>query len=460
VTPEQCRTLQGEFVGGFEAKLSGRSELPVPGSGEVVSLPDLQRSRRYTDQAAAVRRAAGPDRSLLDRLPLNPTVLHDFFRRRLFGRDKVVTVAAVCVADLEPLAGGREPGPAGSAAMQEALAGLPPGPLLVGLFSPTGWTDDAAAGIPDDPRRRVALVSRRLDDGTWDVRERDGRVSVLSDLFDPETEGRKQSRTVAAVRAAVEALPAGEVLYAADLTRRLRVPARLVVGALEDFAGRFDDLRMVEASGRLVMYRTPIAASAPTLLKRLWPFSRTEETRLELLAEQRVRLQVLRRRLWQELEGMHAEEARMLEAGRGAGSEAERKRLASQIAGVRREARHRARMGEMADRQVEILSGHLHNLELVALGRMAATPDAEEIRTAADKAQELITDLSADAKLAEETSPDASALSAEEDAILREFEKGRDAELASLVIRPETPKTSTEEPAAEPPRRRLEGMTE
>ena len=93
---------------------------------------------------------------------------------------------------------------------------------------------------------------------------------------------------------------------------------------------------------------------------------------------------------------------------------------------------------EVADRQIEILSGHLHNIELVTLGQIAGTPTAEDIQQVADQAQQVLTELAADTRLIEETAPDLATMSAEEEAILREFEHARDAELAGLVIRPES----------------------
>jgi hypothetical protein len=467
MSPEHARQLQTEFLAGFEAKLSGRGELPVPGGGDILSLMDLKREVRRADRWSEVRRAAlaagKADRALFDRLPMNPSAAVHFVRRGLFRDNRLLTVAAATVADFRAFAEGREPGPAGLPELLDALAGVSAAttaPALVGVFSPTGWSPEAVAGIPDDLRRRVALVQRHPDGG-WQVLERDGRTTTLTDLFDPEPESRKFSRTLAAVKSAIEALPVGEPLPAAELAAKARLPVRMVAMVMEDLVSRAGDLRTLEAGGRTVLYRTPISAQPASPLQRIWPFAQGDAERLEVLGERRVRLQLLRRQAFDEIDKLAAEEGRLMEAGRSASTDGERRRVAARLATLRREADHRRKISDLIGRQLDILSGHLHNIELASLGRSTQTPTAEEIKEAGEKARQALDELTAALEAVDANAPDAAetaALSVEEDKILREFEADRQRELDALVIKPlpvaETPRTEPpKKEAAERPRR-------
>jgi len=465
-TAELCRQWQSEFVAGFEAKLAARGELPLPGGRDIVSLGDLRRTRLHFDQIRAMRRAVadsgGLDRALLDRLPVNPTVVVRYSRRGLFRETPILAAAAVTLSDLDALASGEPAGPVDPARLHSALASLPADevPAVVGVFSPGGWTAEAIASVPEDTRLRVVLVAR-TDEGTWQVFEAGGRTTTLADLFDPEPEGRKIARIASAVRTEVDRLPSAEALHAADIAKRLRVPARLVSSVLEDFARRHSHVRLIESGASAVMYRFNVPALEPTLMQRLWPFSRDPAHDLEALAERRMRLILSRRKTWDELDTSAAKEAEFLAAGIRAETEGARRRLAVQLVGVRRELRHRRRLSEVMDRQIDILSSHLHNLELVALAEPGRIPPIEEIQAAADKAQQVITDLAADWQTAEQITAETAVdmPSDDIDAILREFEQARDAELDRLVVHPtvEPARTEPTEPVrvVEPRPRRM-----
>jgi hypothetical protein len=473
VSAEVCRRLQFEFVHGFEAKLTARAELPLPG-GDSLLIADLRRARRYADRILAARDAVAaaaepdhdnggqrgptrraPDRGLLDRIPVNPAASISFIRRGLLRETRLAVAAAATVCDLDSAARGKVEGPAGLGEALEALAALnlPADlPAVIGVFSPTGWTAEAIAHVPEEPRRRVALVQRRPD-GSFQVFERDGRVTVLSELFDPEPAGRKASRCFAAVRAALEELPAGELLWPVELARKIEFPPRSVIEACEELARRDSRLVLKEVAGRLVMFRNLVISRPTSLVERLWPFSEKSPADAETLVDRRVRLSVLRDQAWRELEKLHQEEARLMTAGVKAEREGDRRRLATMLAGVRRESRHRLRIADMLEKQISVLAGHLHSLELIALGTMVALPTAEELAAAADAAQKTIESVQESWQAARAAEPDASVLEgAEENAILTEFERGKDAELAALEVKPAAvePQRTVERPVEKP----------
>ena len=75
---------------------------------------------------------------------------------------------------------------------------------------------------------------------------------------------------------------------------------------------------------------------------------------------------------------------------------------ASREAGASRDAgERRQQMLAVLNQQVNVVSTHLHNLELTQQGEVADLPDSEEIATDAAAAEEMLAKLQADNELAD-----------------------------------------------------------
>ncbi|HLL88229.1 MAG TPA: hypothetical protein VK324_02905, partial [Tepidisphaeraceae bacterium] len=72
--------------------------------------------------------------------------------------------------------------------------------------------------------------------------------------------------------------------------------------------------------------------------------------------------------------------------------------------------------------QIDVVSTHLHNLELVQQGQTAKLPESEEITADAERAEDMLAKLQADAELAGANAATATAgLTAEEQALYDEL---------------------------------------
>jgi hypothetical protein len=184
--------------------------------------------------------------------------------------------------------------------------------------------------------------------------------------------------------------------------------------------------------------------------------SGSERRKIEFLMERRAKLQARRELLYSEIQRLERREHELLEQGRESESNAQKRRLAAQLAGVRKDLERRNTAAGVITRNVDVLSTHIHNLELISSNREAYRPSPEELNEAAGRVDELLSSLKEDADLAAgiEAERATDLQSTEEAAILREFEAKREAELASQQIKlgePAEPSRERKEPAAVEP---------
>jgi hypothetical protein len=131
-----------------------------------------------------------------------------------------------------------------------------------------------------------------------------------------------------------------------------------------------------------------------------------------------------------------------------------RRRITSQLVQLRKDIERRQQLLRILNQQINVVSTHLHNLELVQQGQASKLPDSEEIATDAAAAEEMLAQLEADNELAESVAGVAHAgMSDEEQALYEELERQAGG--------PETTKvkldtTEPAEKAMQPPRKEVD----
>jgi len=166
---------------------------------------------------------------------------------------------------------------------------------------------------------------------------------------------------------------------------------------------------------------------------------RFEKKKIEQLLERRARLTARRELIYSEVQRLERREKELLEQGREAESKAQKRRLAAQLAGLRKDLERRNTAANVLNRNIDILSTHVHNLELIVGDHEALRPDAQELNDAALKVDDILARIKEDSDLVAGIEADRSAelMSNEEAEILQEFERGREAELEHNELRPE-----------------------
>ncbi len=188
-------------------------------------------------------------------------------------------------------------------------------------------------------------------------------------------------------------------------------------------------------------------------IRQLFAKEGDEAQKINILAERRARLSERRDRIYGDVGKLENKEQELVRQGRQNKSTVARRRLAAQLAQLRKDITRQNTTANMLNQQMNVISTDIHNLTLIQQGNMAQLPDTEELTQNAVKAEEMLESLKVDAELVSslETGLSDAITSAEELAILKEFDEPETAPPAPEPAAPSAePLAETEEPPAEP----------
>ena len=154
-------------------------------------------------------------------------------------------------------------------------------------------------------------------------------------------------------------------------------------------------------------------------------FSRKGETekKIALLSERRAALSQQRDTSYDDLAALETSEATLKEQFKTSTSESTKRRLTSQLLQARKDLARKQQLMSVLNQQIDVVSTHLHTLELVQQGSNAKLPSGEDLTKDAEKAEEVLANLQADRELAGSiTPPGAASLSDEEQALYDELQ--------------------------------------
>ncbi len=454
-----------EFLSGVEANLEAVKGKHLRGS-------TWQRSR--DDESDRLRALLASnriyDREKLKSLPANRRIaLHGFERRFLFGKRATgVAIASV----LSPLshyassAGGKAPeiGLGELAEHVRRVVGQAKVPHLIGVCAPTGFTDEAKSAKLDRPNVTVVLVEPD-GQGGWRIRAAGGEEvdpRVLG-IFDPEGAKEKIERVLRVVEERSADLLTGG-LSVSSVAEKMDLPEEVVRQGFKQVAAADPELRATEKHGEFLLYRgAPARAQEKKAMnvvdriKQLFSSEGGESEKINLLAERRAALAQRRNRIYEDIGKLESKEGELFSQGKAATSQVPKRRLAAQLAQLRKDIARQNTTAAMLNKQIDIISTDIHNLTLIQQGEVAKLPDTTELTENAVRAEEMLETLRADADLVGslETGIEETLTSDEELAILKEFEEidqtpPATEKRAAAPTRP-VPRDAVEPPAVEPP---------
>jgi hypothetical protein len=408
------------------------------------------------------------DRAQLRSLPKNSRLVHHGYERRWFLWKKLASVAVATV--LSPLESylsgdGGEPRPVGLVELVDhvkRVVGDNRAPHVIGVCSPTGFTAEAKAARLELPNASVVLVEPR-DDGGWSTtplgEAEDPRIVRL---FDLEGTSQKITRVREYVEEhSAELLTGG--LSAEDVAAAVGMPRPIVERALQVIASEDPELRTSSRAGQTLLYRgAPVGTQEKSQMsmidriRQLFGSEGDESKKINLLSERRATLAQRRDRIYNDIGKLEKRESELLEQGKKAESAIVKRRLAAQLAQLRKDIARQNTTAGMLNQQINIISTHVHNLTLIQQGQLAQLPDTEELTQDAVKAEEMLESLRADADLVGslETGIADTVTSEEELAILQEFEAAapkKEAVDTPVAPREKVSEEWADEFAAEPP---------
>lgn len=428
----QAQAIETQFLAGVQSKLAQPGR-PIRGSRL-----DVREDYDAGDVRAALVDSGRFDRDLEREFPGCRSIVARGYETRwlIFTREVSRTMACVIAPPRSLVEDrGAAPAPVGLAELREFVrrrAGSSRLPVTVAVCSPSGFGDDVWNAEWDQPNVRVVLAAPRPGGG-WRLRglwkDADER---LVHLFDPEPLTDKLERVQGELASRSHELMTGG-LSAREMARKLDLPMVVLAQALDAAARQDRELQVRRTGDDLVVFRGAAAGnnrerggmSVTDWVRSLFDKGGDEARKINMLSERRALLSQKRDRMYDDIGKLEAREADLVRQGKETTSTVVRRRLAAQIAQLRRDISRANTTAAMLNQQVNVISTHIHNLTLIQQGEMAKLPSAEELTEDAVKAEELLETLRADADLVGnlETGVAEAMLTGEEQAILDEFEQ-------------------------------------
>lgn len=429
----RSRALQSEseFLAGVQANLAQSAPRLLRGSW----------FERSEDQDPSAVRAALIDAGIFDRglekeFPgCRRIILRGFERRFFFFRREASRTIVTVLSPPEALLDGGETRPVTLAELKAHVrknVGSTRTPTLIAICAPNGFEPEAWNTRWDQPNVRVVLVSPRDGGGGWKVRPLWEQADLrIARLFDPEavTDKLKRIRNTLEERGG-DLLTGG--VSARNVAQELELPISLVEQAFEAICRGERELQARRVQGELLVFRgAPVddaregrAMSVAEWVRSLFSREGNETKKINELAARRAQLAQRRDRLYEDIGRLESKENHLVEEGKKSTSAVVRRRLAAQIAQLRRDISRQNTTAAMLNQQINVISTDIHNLTLIQQGQMARLPSSEELTEHAVAAEELLETLRAETDLVTglETGVAETMLTDEEAAILREFE--------------------------------------
>jgi hypothetical protein len=438
----------------------------------------LRRDVRKQDREVDLKRMMGdmglPDRELQARMPLGQQIAVTLSRTSFLIFKKVVgELKVICLSPRRELLESKSPQPLSQHDVKQAMSELVGEsfkvPNTVVLMSTCGF-DQQARQLAERGANRTLILVEPNDAGGWTVTG-PAEVKALCDLFDPEIDTDKRNR----VRAAIEQSRAellGGGLSAAKLAAATKLPLQLVEEELKSYAKDAkpgEGLVARRLEGNIILFREgnaplgarPGATNMPFIERMKSIFSRKgdNEKKISLLSERRAALSVQRDRAFEEMGVLESRETEMRQQFKDTANLTTKRRITSQLVQLRKDLERRQQLLGMLNQQINVVSTHLHNLELVQQGQVAQLPSSEDLASDAAAAEEVLAELQANNELAGSVGSIAgTGLSEEEEALFQELEQEAAGEKApsSAVASPAMPTRAPSAPqrqgeAAKPP---------
>jgi hypothetical protein len=453
--PATHRQLEIDFIRHVEQLLEDDRMRVDTTSGRrpVVSmLKQVQRADRSVDLKRIMSEMRKPDRDLQAQMPVGEVMEITLQKRKLLIlRGVVGRIRVVCVSPTRTLLAGETPRPLTPGEVTKLLSEIPPSiggvPSTIVLMSTSGFTLEAHE-LAERRADRTVIMAEPNKAGGWAVF---GPVETkaLVDLFDPEAEESKRERVREELDASTAEL-AGAGISTDRIAAKTQLPLQLVESELKSYAKSRPGLVAKRLDGRVVVFREGSVPSAATSasgggemplidrIKTLFARKGENEKKISFLSERRTALMQQRDRSYDDITVLETQEKNLRDDFKAATGDLTKRRITGQLLQLRKDIERRQQLLSVLNQQVNIVSTHLHNLELVQQGKTAKLPDHEEVASDAAKAEEMLAGLEADAELAGSVGTISNTgMSAEEQALYDE-----------LIAENAPPAVEKEEPAA------------
>jgi hypothetical protein len=428
-----------------------------------------------------------PDRELQESMPAGQTLELTLSKKKWFVLKQTVgRLRVICVSPTRELIEDKPIQPMTGGDVNKLIRQLPPPlngvPTTTILVSTGGFTLEAHE-LAERTAEKTLILAQPNDAKGWSIYG-PPETKSLNDLLDPEEDQEKRRRVRDLIAEHHIDLLGGGIV-AEKLANKAKLPLQQVENELKSYAKETPGLTAKRLDGRVVLYRegtTPIAPHGVKLgakgsqgsslgsrlgnksgdsdmpmidrIKALFARKGETEKKIAFLSERRTVLSMQRDRGYEEISALEEKDTELREQFKNARAPLTKRRVTTQLVQLRKDIERRQQMLAVLNQQVNVVSTHLHNLELTQQGEVAELPDSEEIATDAAAAEEMLAKLQADNELADSVgagvggSVATAGMSEEEQALYAELEAEHGTSEAKPASKVETPSAQT--PASSP----------
>jgi len=402
---------------------------------------DVKKDDAGVDLKRVMAELGKTDRELQGRMPAGLTLSATLFATKwwLF-KSAVGRLQVVCLSPTRPLLTGGKIEPVGADQIRAELGKIPPAlgnvPTTIIFVSTSGFTAGAREKI-DRQSDRVVLLAQPNDAGGWSAFG-PPTLKASVDMLDPEAEELKKTRLAEQIKASHLELMGGGIT-AEKIASRTQLPLQWVEAELKNYARANPGLNAKRLDGHVVLFREGSAQVQSTKnlgkasgglempfidsLKSLFSRKGETEKKIALLSEHRASLSQKRDSAYDDLGALEANETALKDQFKAATSESTKRRLTSQLLQAKKDLARRQQLMSVLNQQIDVVSTHLHTLELVHQGKSTKLPDGDDLTKDAEAAEEVLAQLQADTELAGSLQPSGStSLSEEEQALYDELQ--------------------------------------
>jgi hypothetical protein len=425
---------------------------------------DVSRSDKSVDLKRTMSEMNLPDRELQNRMPVGESIEVTLSQKKWWVlKSTVGRLRVVCVSPTRALLRGDPPQPLTPTEVNKLLSSMPPSlggvPVTLVLLSTSGFTMEAHELAERRADRTVVLIEPNLAGG-WTVTGPQ-ETKALSDLFDPEGEDQKRLRVREQIEQSKVDLLTGGI--ATDrLAARMQLPVQVVEAELKSYARNTPGLVAKRLDGRVVLFREgsarPEAAASSSAggnamplidrVRSLFAKKGDSEKKIAHLSERRAALGLQRDKTYEDMTVLEQQESSLKEQFKNAGGAIGKRRITGQMLQLRKDLERRQQLLSVLNQQINVVSTHLHNLELVQQGQVASLPNTDEMTEDAVKAEEVLAELEANAEMAGTVGSIGTAgMTAEEQALFEELEQETSGKTPAATASAATRTPSSSEPA-------------
>jgi len=263
VDGKEARLLEKRYLRGVLDNLHALGEIPDPLSGRVLEVEYDPEALMTGNHRGRIRQRMADlgvfDKERLAGIPLEGYVRYEAVQRGLLGVVGRVIVHAACVCPADAfLKKGEATEPVGRLTVEDLFLRVVTRPEVfhyVGLFSPTGFSEEACENLPVRNGAELVLVEKK-ESTRWTLHYATPKLRpAFMSLFDAESRLEKTQRFYHALKEEADLQYGGGFVLLEEMMEREGVSRSEAEAAIRRLLSEDDEIGLEEVDGKAILKR-------------------------------------------------------------------------------------------------------------------------------------------------------------------------------------------------------------